>query len=142
MPTHCTEYFPLAKCEHGRLYRLFARNFGLGVYDADSLGFIGVRQKFGHEYLFTEYHWDLGASRCGTVKPYEALDMYPGEVWESRMHKVTAEESAAWQPPEGRSEKDRPKVGLEFYRDNQELRKWLDEKGIEYANRPDPRRGR
>lgn len=141
MPTHCREYIPLDKCEHGRLYRIFSRNLSLGVYNADSLGFIGVRHKFGHDYLFTEYHWDLGAAQCGTVKPYEALDLYPGEVWESRVHTVTQEEVDA-ALAKGLSAKELPTVGRDYYQDNHELRKWLDDKGIQYANRPNPNPGR
>jgi hypothetical protein len=45
------------------------------VFDGSG-GFVGIREKFGSEYLFTEYHWDTGAP-CGTVHPVELLEMCP-----------------------------------------------------------------
>jgi len=41
------------------------RNLSYGVYDGKE-GFIGIREKFGHEFLFTEYHFDQGPP-FGTV---------------------------------------------------------------------------
>jgi hypothetical protein len=67
-----TDYIPLHACEKGRLYRVRARNFHKAVFNGKD-GFIGIRKKFGHTYLFTEYHWDTGET-YGTVKPVEALD--------------------------------------------------------------------
>jgi hypothetical protein len=40
--------------EKGSVYELKSRNLIAGVYDGDR-GFIGIREKFGDEYLFTEY---------------------------------------------------------------------------------------
>lgn len=57
---------PIDKCVKGRLYKLACRNLGYGVYDGDS-GFIGLREKFGNVYLFTEIHWDEGPP-FGTVE--------------------------------------------------------------------------
>jgi hypothetical protein len=37
------------------VYRLTARNFFLGAWDAAYGGFLGIREKFGHRYVFTEY---------------------------------------------------------------------------------------
>lgn len=56
---------PLPECVPRRLYKLSSRNLRLGVFDGKT-GFIGIREKFGHHYLFTEYHWDTGAP-YGTV---------------------------------------------------------------------------
>jgi len=56
-------------CIKGRLYKIRARNFQLGVYDGQG-GFIGRRNKFGQWYLFTEYHYDTGAPH-GTAMPME-----------------------------------------------------------------------
>lgn len=62
---------PLGKCIRGRVYRLQCRNLALGVFNGTS-GFIGIRTKFEHRYLATEFHWDTGAP-FGTVS--EAVDM-------------------------------------------------------------------
>jgi len=52
-------------CIPRRLYRIDCRNLSYGVYNGMQ-GFIGIRMKFGHEYLFTEFHWDQGPP-LGTV---------------------------------------------------------------------------
>ena len=65
-----------------RLYRIIARNFFLGVWDAQHRGFIGIREKFGDKYLFTEYNHETG----GTARAWEALDVdVPPEI-ELREH--------------------------------------------------------
>jgi hypothetical protein len=74
------EFIPLADCEPRRLYLIHSRNLTLGVYDPAQQGFIGVREKFGSRYLFTEMHWELGAQGFGTVKPLEALELLPEEI--------------------------------------------------------------
>ena len=66
---------PLEQCQKGGLYRIRSRNLSFGVFNGDG-GFVGIREKFGSEYLFTEYHWDTGAP-FGTVKPVELLEMCP-----------------------------------------------------------------
>jgi hypothetical protein len=60
------------------VYRIHSRNLVVGVWDGVS-GFIGIREKFGNEYLFKEYHWDTGAP-YGTVKPLELLTTLPEEI--------------------------------------------------------------
>lgn len=67
---------PLVFCEDGSLYRLFSRNLALGVYKAETRGFVGIREKFGREYLFTEYHYDTGEP-FGTVLPQRLLEKCP-----------------------------------------------------------------
>ncbi len=62
---------PIKDCIPGRVYRIRSRNLSFGVYDGKE-GFIGIRQKFGDRYLFTEYHWDQGEP-FGTV--YSQLDL-------------------------------------------------------------------
>lgn len=66
-----TTLVPLKDCIKGRVYRLCCRNLRVGVFDGRD-GFIGIRKKFGHRYLFTEYHWEQGAP-FGTVSG--AVDM-------------------------------------------------------------------
>jgi hypothetical protein len=70
------DYIPLEKCKHSGLYKIYARNFSLGVYHEKDKGFIGVRKKFHMVYLFTEIHWDADKT-YGTVKPIEFLEWCP-----------------------------------------------------------------
>jgi hypothetical protein len=60
----------LEECVKGRLYQIACRNLRFGVYDGDG-GFIGIREKFGSKFLFTELHWDKCTS-FGTV--HTAID--------------------------------------------------------------------
>lgn len=62
---------PLAECVEGDIYILRSRNLVLGVFDGKT-GFIGIREKFGHRYLFTEYHHDTGTPH-GTASPVRAV---------------------------------------------------------------------
>lgn len=64
--------FDIPSLVHGRLYRLRSRNLETGVWNAPAKGFIGVREKFGSRYLFTEYHYDTGAP-FGTATPTEDM---------------------------------------------------------------------
>jgi hypothetical protein len=52
--------------ETGGIYRIKSRNLSVGVYDGKG-GFIGIREKFGDTYLFTEYGWEQGPP-YGTVR--------------------------------------------------------------------------
>lgn len=70
---------PLPECVAGRLYKIMSRNLVLGVFDGKT-GFIGIREKFGHEYLFTEFHWDTGPP-FGTVSGVEETGVsLPSEI--------------------------------------------------------------
>jgi len=71
-------YIPLDECRHGGLYKIHARNFYLGVFNFLNSGFIGVREKFGNKFLFTEFHWDTGPP-FGTVKPIKLIEECPVE---------------------------------------------------------------
>lgn len=53
------KYIKLDDCIHGNLYKINARNFNLGVYTLGEQGFLGIRYKFGSEFLALEYHWDF-----------------------------------------------------------------------------------
>lgn len=68
------------ECIHRRLYKIRCRNLNYGVWNNKAKGFIGIREKFKQEYLFTEYHYDVDKS-YGTV--FEAIDTgidVPGEI--------------------------------------------------------------
>lgn len=73
-----TEYIPLDKCKNRWLYRIASRNLKAGVFRKDKNGFVGIREKFGLEFLFVEFHWDTGEPH-GTVKPLEQLKRCPIE---------------------------------------------------------------
>ena len=68
------EYIKIKDCiDHG-LYLIKSRNLSHGVYDKSRKGFVGIRIKFKHVYLFTEFHWDTGPP-YGTVKPIEFIEI-------------------------------------------------------------------
>ena len=70
---------PLENCKNGYLYVIFARHALLGLFVAKKRGFLISRFKFGYNYEFVEYHWDLGEPH-GTAKPYrELLKLEPME---------------------------------------------------------------
>ena len=48
------------------IYRIHSRNLDIGVFNGVD-GFIGIREKFGSTYLFTEYLWEQGPP-FGTVR--------------------------------------------------------------------------
>ena len=54
--------------EKGRLYHIQSRNLDLAVFDGDR-GMIGIREKFGERYLFTEYLDDGGPFGTVETKP-------------------------------------------------------------------------
>lgn len=70
-PTH----IPLTACVRGHLYRVQSRNLVLTAFDGVD-GFVGIREKFGSRYLFTEHHWDTGPPH-GTACPLEDLGPLP-----------------------------------------------------------------
>lgn len=69
---------PMSECVERGVYRIYSRNLLVGVYDGKG-GFIGIRQKFGHRYLFTEYHWEHDP-HFGTVRPEALIEMLPAEI--------------------------------------------------------------
>ena len=62
---------PQDELKDGGFYKIFARNFSYGVYRAKSKGFIGIRTKFGNQYLDTEYYFE---SERGTAFPKKFLE--------------------------------------------------------------------
>lgn len=71
---------PMSECVDRTLYRLISRNLTLGVYNAATHGFTGIRQKYDYFYAFEEYHWDTGAP-FGTAHPYdELLEKLPDNI--------------------------------------------------------------
>jgi hypothetical protein len=80
-----TTYIPLSDCKHGWLYKVRSRNLTLGIFREDKKGFVGIREKFGEEYLFVEFHWDTGPP-FGTVKPLECLVSCPIQNLDEYIH--------------------------------------------------------
>jgi hypothetical protein len=70
------KYIPLEECKDGYLYKISSRNLTYGVYRAEVKGFIGIREKFFNEYLFTEFHYNTGAP-FGTVFPIAEIEPCP-----------------------------------------------------------------
>jgi len=77
--TEKKNYISLDECEDRAIYSLFARNLSVGVFYKEKKGFIGIREKFGEEYLFIENHWDIGAP-FGSAKPLEKIGMASDDV--------------------------------------------------------------
>lgn len=73
------ENLPLDECKDRFFYRIHSRNLDFGVFKMADKGFVGIREKFGLHYLFTEYHFDIGPPH-GTVKPYEELEQLPDDM--------------------------------------------------------------
>lgn len=67
-----TRHIPLEDCEDRYIYRLKSRNLKFGVFVERTKGFIGIREKFGNEFLFTEYHHDADP-HLGTARPIERI---------------------------------------------------------------------
>jgi len=63
---------PLEDCKDGWLYKIDARNAGIGIFNAKDKSFTIARRKFTSTFLFDEFHWDTGAP-YGTARPTEEL---------------------------------------------------------------------
>jgi hypothetical protein len=72
------ETISMHDCVTRGVYQVTSRNLSVAVYDG-SQGFIGIREKFGNRYLFTEYHWDSGAP-FGTVRPHHLIATLPDQI--------------------------------------------------------------
>jgi len=69
----------LKDCKDGYLYRIDARNAGLGIFWKAEKSFIILRHKFFDKFLDTEGHWDTG-SPYGSAKCLEELEKYLDEI--------------------------------------------------------------
>lgn len=71
-------FIPVGELEHGCVYEIVSRNLYVGVWDSQANngggGFIGIRQKFGDSYLFTEYEHTTGGN-FGTARAFKKLDV-------------------------------------------------------------------
>jgi hypothetical protein len=66
----------------GHAYRIQSRNLWVGIYNGNPItqgsdgGYVGIREKFGNRYLFTEFDFETGAP-FGTATPYEDMGPCP-----------------------------------------------------------------
>jgi hypothetical protein len=75
-------YFSHDELVRGGIYTLRSRNLLVGVFNGDQ-GFIGIREKFGHQYLFTEYlARECDGTQIGvdTAFPKECLGLTPDDI--------------------------------------------------------------
>lgn len=72
-------YIDIDEMQERGVYEIRSRNLKVGVWSPKSQGFIGVREKFGERYLFTEYHYDTGAPH-GTASPMQLITMLPDGI--------------------------------------------------------------
>ena len=77
VPEHIQNYIKLEDCKERHVYRIHSRNLSVGVFDTTA--FIGIRSKFGEEFLFGEFHWDTGPP-FGTVRPIEEIGALPNHI--------------------------------------------------------------
>lgn len=76
-------HLPKEQLRNGAVYRLLSRNLSIGVWVEASGGFIGIRQKFTDEFLFTEYlSRECGGKPDGfdTAYPIECVGQIPTEI--------------------------------------------------------------
>jgi hypothetical protein len=73
------KYVAIEACKNRSVYRLKSRNLPCGVWRSEVNGFIGIREKFGRRYLFTEFHWDTGAP-YGTAFPLDEIGVLPDKI--------------------------------------------------------------
>lgn len=74
------EYIKIEDLKPGYLYRIHARNASYGIWfgdtgTTDAFGFAISRLKFGSNFVFTEFHWDMPA--FATVRPIEEIEESP-----------------------------------------------------------------
>lgn len=113
-----SDYIPLTECQPGHVYKIMSRNLGHGVYDGAG-GFIGIREKFGSQYLFTEYHWDQGPP-FGTVHPETDLGPLPEDLTVAetlRMYDEVTGRTIAWDFDIDRGDDVLPRSGWYRYCD-------------------------
>jgi hypothetical protein len=77
----------LDQCKHGWVYKTHSRNLAYGVFNKEISGFVGLREKFGHVFLFVEFHWDTGAP-CGTVHPECEIEECPVKNLRERLDDI------------------------------------------------------
>jgi hypothetical protein len=83
-------YIKIPDLKPGYLYRIHARNASYGIWFGDTgttnaFGFAISRIKFGDNFIFTEYHWDMPS--FATARPLEEIEKSPFSP-EDLVHKL------------------------------------------------------
>lgn len=136
------EKIPMEDLEERVLYRIRSRNLVVGIWVPEERGFIGVRNKFGDDYLFTEYHRDADP-RYGTVSLMESTGIrLPDEidVWEMKSECRTCNQAAAYTKERGWYHVSPPRPGGDHEVDawwvtNRPLFDWMKPHSDEERNR-------
>jgi len=71
-------WIPMSACRRGVAYLIRSRNLVVGVYDGKG-GFLGLREKFGAVFVFTEYRDETGLP-FGTVFPLAEIETAPDHL--------------------------------------------------------------
>lgn len=82
-PRPKADQIPLDELEHGRVYKVRSRNLVVGVWNAPSRGFLGIREKFGNRFLFQEFHYDNGPpfGTAWAVQASNIVTTVPEKYW-------------------------------------------------------------
>ena len=72
-PTH----IPVEECVHKGVYKVNARNFSYGIYNAENESFYGIRHKFGAYFIDWELHYDVSH---GSAEPVQYVTQYDGAI--------------------------------------------------------------
>lgn len=79
------DFIPASELRPRGIYEIRARNFFAGAWNPGAHnglgGFIGIREKFGDRYLFTEFLYDSDAGVLGTAQAVRLL----GELSDERI---------------------------------------------------------
>ena len=75
------DYLKIEALKNHYVYEIKARNAKYGIWIEDKKAFLISRWKFKRNYLFLEYHWDIG-EQFGTVKPKKLIEKTKFEVKE------------------------------------------------------------
>lgn len=67
-------FIPFDNLVHRNVYSVVSRNLVCGVWDETCGGFIGIREKFGDAYLFTEYEYSVSET-FGTARAVKDLGL-------------------------------------------------------------------
>lgn len=72
------DYLKPEQMQKGKVYKVYARNFKIGVWDGVS-SILGIRYKFNCVFIDKEYHWDLDP-HYGTCKPICEIGELPNDI--------------------------------------------------------------
>lgn len=72
-------YLSMPELKSGFSYFISARNAHVGIWIQERKSFLISRFKFDSNYLFEEYHWDVGEP-YGTVKPQMEIEQAPFDI--------------------------------------------------------------